>query len=251
MRQLSGKVALITGGTTGIGFATAQRFIEEGAFVYITGRRRPELDAAAKSLGTRSAGIQGDAADPHSVNQVISAVMHRHGRLDTVVVNAGGGNAISLTDITEEDYERHFSVNVAGALFTVQKALPLMTKGGSIILVGSARASRGIPRMSLYGATKAALRSLGQSWALELAEREIRVNILSPGSIDTPGLHNAAHAHDDVARQQARDQMGSLVPMARIGRTEGVAAAAVFLASEQSSFTTGAELIVDGGQGQV
>lgn len=251
MGQLSDKVALVTGGTAGIGLATARRFIEEGAFVHITGRRQTELDAAVESLGTQAAGIQGDVADPHAVDRLISAITHRHGRLDTVFVNAGGGSVIPLTEITQQDYERHFSVNVAGALFTVQKALPLMTDGGSIILVGSVSASRNVPDMSLYGATKAALRSLGRSWAYELTARGIRVNVLSPGPIDTPASYAAAGAHDDEARQQFRKQMGSLIPMARIGRPEEVAATAVFLASDQSSFTTGSELFVDGGLGQM
>ncbi|MBZ6102264.1 SDR family NAD(P)-dependent oxidoreductase [Streptomyces olivaceus] len=251
MGQLSDRVALITGGTAGIGLATARRFIKEGAFVYITGRRRPELDAAVENLGTQAAGVQGDVADPHAIDQVISAIRQRHGRLDIVFVNAGGGSVLPLTEITQKDYDRHFSVNVAGALFTVQKALPLMTNGGSIILVGSVSASRNVPQMSLYGATKAALRSLGRSWAYELTERGIRVNILSPGPIDTPATYVAAGAHDDESRQQVRDQMGSSIPLARIGRPEEVAATAVFLASDQSSFTTGAELFVDGGLGQM
>ncbi|MFE7069172.1 SDR family oxidoreductase [Streptomyces sp. NPDC057620] len=251
MGLLSDKVALITGGTAGIGLATARRFIEEGAFVHITGRRRTELDAAVESLGARASGVQSDVADPHSVDQVISAIAHRHGRLDTVFVNAGGGSVIPLTEITREDYDRHFSVNVAGTLFTVQKALPLMTDGGSITLVGSVSASRNVPHMSLYGATKAALRSLGRSWAYELTERGIRVNVLSPGPIDTPATYVSAGAHDDEGRQQVREQMGGLIPLGRIGRPEEVAATAVFLASDQSSFTTGAELFVDGGMGQM
>ncbi|MFE0417302.1 MULTISPECIES: SDR family NAD(P)-dependent oxidoreductase [Streptomyces] len=251
MGLLSDRIALVTGGSAGIGLATARRFIEEGAFVYITGRRRAELDAAIESLGARAAGIRGDVADPHAVDKVISAITHRHGRLDTVFVNAGSGSVIPLEEITQKDYERHFSVNVAGTLFTVQKALPLMTAGGSITLVGSISASRNVPRMSLYGATKAAVRSLGRSWAYELTERGIRVNVLSPGPIDTPATYVSAGAHDEEAQQQHRNQVSSIVPLARIGRPEEVAATAVFLASDQSSFTTGAEFFVDGGMGQM
>lgn len=248
---LSDKIALVTGGSAGIGLATARRFIEEGAFVYVTGRRQVELDAAVESLGARAVGVQGDVADPHAVDQVISAIMHRHGRLDTVFVNAGGGSVIPLEKISQEDYERHFSVNVAGTLFTVQKSLPLMTAGGSIILVGSISASRNVPQMSLYGATKAAVRSLGRSWAYELTGRNIRVNVLSPGPVDTPATYVSAGALDEASQQQHRDQVSSIVPLARIGRPEEVAAGAVFLASDQSSFTTGAELFVDGGMGQM
>ncbi|MFB8106862.1 SDR family NAD(P)-dependent oxidoreductase [Streptomyces sp. NPDC056007] len=251
MGLLSDKIALVTGGSAGIGLATARRFIEEGAFVYLTGRRQTELDAAVESLGTRAAGVQGDVADPYALDQLISTIRHRHGRLDTVFVNAGGGSVIPLDEISQDDYERHFSVNVAGTLFTVQKTLPLMTAGGSIILAGSISASRNVPQMSLYGATKAAVRSLGRSWAYELTGRNIRVNVLSPGPIDTPALYVSARAFDNEARQQYREQMSSVIPLARIGRPEEVAAAAVFLASDQSSFTTGAELFVDGGMGQM
>ncbi|GAA2338847.1 SDR family oxidoreductase [Streptomyces kunmingensis] len=251
MGQLNDKVAVITGGTSGIGLATARRFVDEGAFVYITGRRATELQNALTSLGERAAGIQGDVSDPAAVDRVIDAVAERQGHIDVVVANAGGGSVIPLEHITFADYERHFSVNVAGALFTVQKSLPLMSSGGSIILVGSVNGSRNVPQMSLYGATKAALRSLGRSWAYELSERGIRVNTLSPGPIETPAFFANTEADDEDAMRRVREQVGGTLAMGRMGRPEEVAAAALFLASGESSFTTGAELFTDGGQGQM
>lgn len=251
MGQLNDRVALVTGGTSGIGLATARRFIDEGAFVYITGRRPKELAAAAEDLGGQAVGVQGDVADPDAVDRVMEAISRRHGRLDVVFANAGGGDEIPLAEITAEDYERHFSINVAGTLFTVQKALPLMPEGGSIILVGSTSASRSVPQMSLYGASKAAVRSFGRSWAAELVPRGIRVNTLSPGPIETPAFYASKGAHDEAAQRQVKDHMGGLIPAGRMGRPQEVASAALFLASDQSSFTTGTEVFVDGGTGQM
>lgn len=246
MGQLDGKTALVTGGTSGIGLATAQRFVDEGAYVFITGRDRARLDEAAASIGAH--GVQSDISKPGDLD-VLAAEISAHGKgLDVVFANAGGGDFAALADVTPEHYRNNFDRNVAGTVFTVQKTLPLLNEGASIILAGSTAASEGVPAFGLYAASKAAIRSLGRTWAAELVDRKIRVNTVVPGPIETPGLAGLAPGDQ---KQDLLDGMADQVPMKRLGRPEEIAAAVLFLASDQSSFMTGAELAVDGGQIQL
>ncbi|OBJ14254.1 SDR family oxidoreductase [Mycobacterium sp. 1245801.1] len=246
MGQLDGKTALVTGGTSGIGLATAQRFVDEGAYVFITGRDRARLDEAAASIGAH--GVQSDISKPGDLD-ILAAEISAHGRgLDVVFANAGGGDFAALADVTPEHYRNNFDRNVAGTVFTVQKTLPLLNEGASIILAGSTAASEGVPAFGLYAASKAAIRSLGRTWAAELVDRKIRVNTVVPGPIETPGLAGLAPGDQ---KQDLLDGMADQVPMKRLGRPEEIAAAVLFLASDQSSFMTGAELAVDGGQIQL
>ncbi|MFE9610706.1 SDR family NAD(P)-dependent oxidoreductase [Streptomyces sp. NPDC006012] len=247
MGQLDGKVTLVTGGSTGIGLAIARRFAAEGATVYLTGRRKIELDAALEAVGERAVGVQSDVSHLDDLDHLFGMIKEHSGRLDVVVANAGSAETARLGEITEEQYENTFGVNVKGAIFTVQKALPLLVDGASVIVLSSTNASMGIEGMGVYSATKAADRNLARTWAAELAGRGIRVNAISPGPIETPGLRRAgAPAEGNIA-----DAFLPRIPLGRIGRAEEVAAAAVFLASDESSFTTGAELFVDGGLAQV
>lgn len=246
MGQLDGKTALVTGGTSGIGLATAQRFVDEGAYVFITGRDRARLDEAAASIGAH--GVQSDISKPGDLD-ILAAEISAHGRgLDVVFANAGGGDFAALADVTPEHYRNNFDRNVTGTVFTVQKTLPLLNEGASIILAGSTAASEGVPAFGLYAASKAAIRSLGRTWAAELVDRKIRVNTVVPGPIETPGLAGLAPGDQ---KQDLLDGMADQVPMKRLGRPEEIAAAVLFLASDQSSFMTGAELAVDGGQIQL
>jgi NAD(P)-dependent dehydrogenase (short-subunit alcohol dehydrogenase family) len=243
MGKLQEKVAVITGGTTGIGFAVAKLFVKEGAFVFITGRRQKELDQAVKAIGSNVAGVQGDVANLADLDRLYKTVEAKGRRIDIVFANAGFGEFASLGSITEEHFDRLFNVNVKGALFTVQKALPLLNDGGSIILTGSVGSVKGTPAFWVYGATKAAIRNFVRAWTIELKDRRIRSNVLSPGPTETPLV--GQQPADAIAR------IVSTIPMGRMGEPDEIAKAALFLASDDSSFVTGIELFVDGGRAQV
>jgi NAD(P)-dependent dehydrogenase (short-subunit alcohol dehydrogenase family) len=249
MPKLEGKVAVVTGGNSGIGLATARRFVSEGAYVFITGRRQAELDAAVKLIGNNVTGVQGDVSNLADLDKLYSTVKQQKGRLDIVFANAGGGVFAPLGAITEEQFDQTFNSNVKGLLFTVQKALPLMVEGGSIILNASIVSIKGMPAFSVYSATKAAVRSFARSWTNDLKDRKIRVNAVSPGPIDTPGVRGLAQNPDQL--QQITAGLVASVPMGRMGTSDEIAKAVVFLASDDSSFVTGIELFVDGGMAQV
>ena len=249
-RRLAEKISVVTGGTTGIGFASAKRFAAEGARVFITGRRQAELDAAVAGIGGNATGIQADSAKMADLNRLYSQVKADAGRIDILFANAGGGSNLPLGSITEEQYEDTFGRNVKGVLFTVQKALPLLVDGASVILTGSTASIVAMPAFSVYGASKAALRSFARHWTLDLKERRIRVNVLSPGPTVTPGLLGLA-GDDRTVQQGMLDQMASELPLGRVADPDEIASAALFLASDDSSFVTGAELFADGGQAQV
>jgi NAD(P)-dependent dehydrogenase (short-subunit alcohol dehydrogenase family) len=243
MTKLQGKVAVITGGTTGIGFAAAHLFVKEGAHVFITGRRQKELDQAVRAIGINVTGVQGDVAKLSDLDRLYETVGATGRRIDIVFANAGFGEFLPLGKITEEHFDKLFDTNVKGTLFTVQKALPLLNDGASIILAGSVGSVKGTPGFWVYGATKAAIRNFVRAWTVELKDRRIRSNVLSPGPTDTP-LTNGAPA-DAIAR------IVSTVPMGRMGTSDEIAKAALFLASDDSSFVTGIELFVDGGRAQI
>jgi len=247
-RKLDGKIAVITGGNSGIGLATARRFVDEGAYVFITGRRQAELDAAVKDIGKNVTAVQGDVAKRGDLDRLYATVKEEKGRLDVLFANAGTGEFASLGDITEEHFDRIFGTNVKGVLFTVQRALPLMPAGWSVILNASISGSKGQPNFSVYCATKAALRSFARTWTTDLKDRGIRVNAVSPGYIDTPGL-NGLLASSGTEQQQS--MIAETVPLGRFGTPDDIAKAVVFLASDDSSYMTGAELFVDGGYAQV
>lgn len=249
MTRLQGKTALITGGTSGIGLATAKRFVAEGAHVFITGRRQAELDKAVDEIGGAITGIRSDVASLDDLDRLFEVVREKRGGLDIVFANAGGGDLAPLGMITEEQFDRTFATNVRGTLFTVQKALPLMQSGGSIILTGSTTGSKGTPAFSVYSASKAAVRNFARSWALDLKDSGIRVNVLSPGATLTPGLQGLASSPEE--EQALVAGLTAQTPLGRIGQPEETAAVALFLASEDSSFMTGAEVFVDGGMAQV
>jgi NAD(P)-dependent dehydrogenase (short-subunit alcohol dehydrogenase family) len=245
MKKLEGKIAVITGGNSGIGLATAKRFVEEGAYAFITGRRQSELDEAVKQIGDNIAGVQGDVSNFADLDRLYATVKQKEGRLDILFANAGVAEFASLGEITEAHFDKTFSINVKGLLFTVQKALPLIQDGGSIILNASIAASKGIEASSIYNATKAAIRSFARSWTVDLKHRKIRVNAISPGPIDTPGLRNL------VKTDGLLEQIKAMVPLGRMGTPDEVAKAVTFLASDDSSYVTGIELFVDGGMAQI
>jgi NAD(P)-dependent dehydrogenase (short-subunit alcohol dehydrogenase family) len=242
MGKLQGKVAVITGGTTGIGFATAKLFVEEGAYVFITGRRTKELNDAVEAIGSNVTGIQGDISKLDDLDRLYEVVKTR-GRIDILFANAGTGGFAPLGTVTEKFYDNIFNTNVKGTLFTVQKALPLLNDGGSIILNGSVASVKGTPSFWVYGASKAALRNFVRAWSVELKDRRIRSNVLSPGPTDTPII--VGQPEDAIAR------IVSTIPMGRMGEPDEIAKAALFLASNDSSFVTGIELFVDGGRAQI
>jgi NAD(P)-dependent dehydrogenase (short-subunit alcohol dehydrogenase family) len=243
------KVALVTGGTSGIGLATAKRFVSEGAYVFISGRRQKELDAALKEIGQNVTAVQGDVSRLADLDRLFAHVKKEKGSLDIVFANAGIAKYAALEEITEELYDSIFDINVKGLLFTVQKALPLLRDGGSIILNASIVASKGLASNSVYSATKAAVRSFARTWTTDLRSRRIRVNAVSPGPIDTPGLSQLL-ASSEVG-QQRKEMISTGVPLGRFGMPDEIAKAVVFLASDDASYITGIELFVDGGFAQV
>ncbi|MEU0970728.1 glucose 1-dehydrogenase [Streptomyces sp. NPDC005917] len=249
MNRLDGKVALVTGGSSGIGLAIAQRFVEEGAHVFITGRRRPELDKAKDEIGRNVTAVQGDVTVAADLGRLFRTIETEKGRIDVVVANSGLVVPQEFGQITEEGFDRTFDLNARGTLFTAQRALPLMNDGGSIILVGSIAGYIGVDGYTTYSATKAAVRSYARSWTKELKDRGIRVNTLSPGPIDTPIMDSQADSKEGA--DAIRAAFASVIPLGRMGRPEEVAAAALFLASDESSFCAGMELSVDGGMAQV
>lgn len=249
MTKLAGKVAVITGGSSGIGLATAKRFIEEGAHVYITGRRQSELDRASHELGEQLTTVRGDVASLEDLDALYTRVASDQRRIDIVVANAGFVEFGFLPSATPEHFDKTFNVNARGTFFTVQKALPLMNDGGSIVVVSSCVQAKGMPQYTVYGATKAAIRSFARSWAAELKDRGIRVNCLSPGATDTPIIASQFKTPDEA--EAARQSFSAIIPLGRLGRPVELAAAAFFLASDESAYVTGAELVVDGGWTQV
>jgi NAD(P)-dependent dehydrogenase (short-subunit alcohol dehydrogenase family) len=248
--RLKGKIAVITGASTGIGLATAKLFATHGAKVYITGRRQSALDRAVEEIGFGAIGVQADSANLAELDQLYDHVKSDTGRIDIVFANAGGGSLLPLGQITEAQVDDTFGRNVKGVIFTVQKALPLMGRGGSIILTGSTAGSRGTAAFSIYSASKAAVRNLARSWAIDLKGTGIRVNVVSPGPVRTPGLVELA-GDDVVLQQQLLDHFATLIPLGRVGAAEEIAKAALFLASEDASFVNGSELFADGGTAQV
>jgi NAD(P)-dependent dehydrogenase (short-subunit alcohol dehydrogenase family) len=244
VEKLKGKIAVITGATSGMALATAKLFVNEGAYVFITGRRQAQLDAALKEIGKNVTGVQGDAGNLADLDRLYETVQAKKGHIDILYASAGVGDFnVPLGSVTEANFDNTFNVNVRGTLFTVQKALPLMRDGGSIIMTGSIASVKGFPGMSVYNASKAAVRSFARTWTVDLKARKIRVNVLSPGSIDTGVFVGVP--------KEVKDQFISLIPMGRIGEANEIATAALFLASDDSSFVTGIELFVDGGTAQI
>jgi NAD(P)-dependent dehydrogenase (short-subunit alcohol dehydrogenase family) len=249
MGRLEGKVAVITGANSGIGLASAKRFAEEGARVFMTGRRQAELDAAVAAVGHGARGVQGDVAVLADLDRLYGVVREEAGRIDVLFANAGGGEFMALADVTEEHFDRTFATNVKGTLFTVQKALPLLPDGASVILTGSAVGNKGGAAFGVYAATKAAVRNFARSWAQELGPRRIRVNVLVPGAVPTPGMRGLFPT-EEVSRG-AMAAMEAASPLGRMGSPDELAGAALFLASDDSSFVNGSELFADGGAAQI
>src|SRR5919106_7073458 len=249
MDKLEGKIALITGGNSGIGLATAKEFVNKGAYVFITGRRDPELAAAVKEIGRNVTGVQGDVSNLGELDRLFAQIKREKGRLDIVFANAGIARYAPLGSITEELYDSIFDINVKGVLFTVQKALPLLPDGASIILNASIVGSKGFSANSVYSATKAAVRSFARAWTTDLKDRRIRVNAVSPGFTDTPGLSDLMASTE--TGQERKKMISNSIPLGRFGTSDEIAKAVVFLASDDSSYITGTELFVDGGFAQV
>ena len=248
MKKLEGKVALVTGGSSGIGLATAKRFVAEGAYVFITGRRQTELDAAVKEIGENVTGVQGDVSNLADLDRLFATIKQEQGHLDVVFANAGGADFAPLGAITEEHFDKMFNTNVKGLLFTVQKALPLLPQGASIILNASQSTTLATAALSVYGATKAAVRSFARNWILDLKERKIRVNVISPGVVPTPAYKVLG---SDEQVQEFVDSQAKNIPLGRVGTPDEIAKAVVFLACDDSSFVNGIELFVDVGMAQI
>jgi NAD(P)-dependent dehydrogenase (short-subunit alcohol dehydrogenase family) len=254
MGKLNGKIAVITGGSTGIGFAIAKRFVEEGAYVFITGRRASELEKAKNAIGKQITVVQGDIANLNDLDRLYEVVKKEKGGVDIIVANAGYVKTVTLAEATPEHFDKTFNVNARGTFFTVQKALPLLRKNGSIVLISSCVANMGAPMYTTYGATKAAVRSFARSWAAELKNRGIRVNSLSPGAIDTPILESQFNEsqQDPLKKvEELKKMFSEKAPLGRIGQPEEIASSALFLASDESSYVTGIDLVVDGGTTQI
>jgi NAD(P)-dependent dehydrogenase (short-subunit alcohol dehydrogenase family) len=249
MGKLEGKVAVITGANSGIGLATAKRFAQEGARVFMTGRRAPELEAAVRAVGPQARGVQGDVSSLADLDRLFQVVREEAGVIDVLFANAGGGEFRPLQDVTEDHYERTFGANVKGTLFTVQKALPLLRDGASVILTGSTAASTGTPAFSVYAATKAAIRSFARNWILDLAPGDSTLTRIRRGATSTPGWHDLAAS--EAQNKAMQEHVAATTPLGRLGDPEETANAALFLASDESSFVTGAELFVDGGSAQI
>jgi NAD(P)-dependent dehydrogenase (short-subunit alcohol dehydrogenase family) len=250
MGRFDGKTAVVTGGTSGIGLAAVERLAAEGAHVFVTGRREPELRDAVAAVGAdRVTGVRGDVAVPADLDRLFARIAESGRRIDILFANAGGGEFARLEDVTERHFDDTFGANVRGLLFTVQKALPLLNDGASVILTGSTAGSGGVEAFGVYSASKAAVRSFARTWANELKDRAIRVNTLSPGPVETPGINSLAP--DPEQNRRLLDTLVASVPLGRMGRPEEVADVVAFLASDESTFVTGVELFVDGGQNQV
>jgi NAD(P)-dependent dehydrogenase (short-subunit alcohol dehydrogenase family) len=249
MKKLEGKVALVTGGSSGIGLATAKHFVAEGAYVFITGRRQTELDTAVNAIGENIRGVQSDVSKLADLDRLFTTIKQEQGHLDVVFANAGVGEIAPLGAITEEHFDKIFNINVKGLLFTVQKALPLLPEGASIILNASITSVVGTPAFSVYSATKAAVRSFARNWILDLKERQIRVNAISPGVVPTPGYDHLGLSDEQL--QAFVDSQASTIPLGRVGTPDEIAKTVVFLASDDSSFVNGIELFVDGGMAQI
>lgn len=248
-RKLEGKIALVTGANSGIGLATAKAFIDEGAFVYITGRRQPELDSAIELLGPQAKAIRADVSQLSDLDAIYAQIQQEKGRLDVLFANAAAASFATLDQVTEEHFDQIFDTNVKGLLFTVQKALPLLPDGGAIVLNASIVSVQGVPAFGVYSATKAAVRSFARTWTAELKDRKIRVNAVSPGPIDTPGLRGLTQTEEE--RKAFYEKLAADVPLGRVGEPEEIAKAVVFLASDDASYVAGVELFVDGGTVQV
>ena len=248
-KKLEGKIALVTGGSTGIGLATAKRFVAEGAKVIITGRRKEVVEAAAKEIGPAATGIQSDASNLADLDKLFAQIKKQYGRIDVLFANAGGGEFATIDQVTEAHFDKIYNTNVKGVVFTVQKALPLIPNGGAIVLNASIVSIKGMAAFGVYNSTKAAVRSFARTWTNELKDRQIRVNVVSPGPIDTPIFDGLGESEEHV--KQLKASFAAQVPLGRIGTSDEIAKAVAFLASDDASFVAGVELFVDGGMVQV